>query len=239
MSWGRRISLALWVGLMTLSGQAAAETRYVSDVLTVNLRERPDTSSATIRLLRTADSLEVLETVPGFIRVRAAEGEEGWVAEQYVTGEVPKEQTIRRLEQESGRLRQRVRELEETRDEVTQALESARTTHASSTEEKDLQLQQLRGESARLARELKDVSEKYEGLLVASKDVLQVIQERDRLLGEAERLGDDLRKLQEERSSLVKGAAVRWFLAGAGVLLTGWLLGAFSGRRKKARFSVG
>jgi len=239
MSWGRRISLALWVGLATLSGQAAAETRYVSDVLIVNLRERPDTSSATIRLLRTADSLEVLETVPGFVRVRAAEGEEGWVAEQYVTGEVPKEQTIRRLEQELGRFRQRVRELEGTRDELTQALESARTTHASSAEEKDLQLQQLRGESARLVRELKDVSEKYEGLLAASKDVLQVVQERDRLLGEAERLGEDLRKFQEERSSLLKGAAVRWFLAGAGVLLTGWLLGALSGRRKKARFSVG
>ncbi len=235
--WARLVA-AFLVAAALLPAAVAADTRYIADVLLVNLRDRPDPAANTLRLLRTGEALEVLEAQPGFLRVRTEQGEEGWVAEQYATAELPKALVVVKLQEEVSRLRARLRDLEGARDQVAAELEAARRTHSSSSTELQAELSAARGEAERTARELQDVRQKYQSLTEASKHVTEVTEERDRLRAENQKLSAAVASLDAEKGSLTRSWAIRWFLAGAGVLLVGWVLGAIT-RKKKARFSVG
>jgi len=237
MARGKLFWTAVFVGF-ALAGAVQADTRYVSDVLLINLRERQDTASPTVRLLRTGEAMEVLETSDGFLRVRTAEGEEGWVSEQYVTRDLPKARVIAQLQDETAKLRARLRDLEGARDAAVAELEAARKAHSTSASDLEQELAAARAEAQASATQLRDVKGKYEGLLQASKEVLQVTEERDTLRGENQKLRGENQQLVAEKATLARSWAVRWFLAGSGVLLVGWVLGAIT-RKKKARFSVG
>jgi len=233
-----RVLAVLLLAAALVPAAATADTRYITDVLLVNLRDRPDPAGNTLRLVRSGEALEVVEVQPGFLRVRTEQGEEGWVAEQYATEELPKALVATKLQGDVGNLRARIRDLEGARDQVAADLESARKTHSSSSTELQAELSAARGEAERAARELKDVSQKYQSLSEASKHIAEVTAERDRLRAENETLGGTLARLEAESGAAARGWAIRWFLAGAGVLLVGWVLGAIT-RKKKARFSVG
>lgn len=214
-----------------------AETRYITDVLLVNLREAPQANAPTIRLLRTGEALQVLDSRPGFLRVRTGQGEEGWVAEQYAAAEAPAAVVAARLQEEISRLRNRLRTLEEDRDRATAQLEAARRAQASSMAELQHELAAVRGEADQAARELQEVRQRYEHLLQASQNVAEVTEERDRLRVQTGELREAVGLLEAEKSALLRSWAVWWFLAGAGVLLLGWVLGALT-RKKKSRFST-
>lgn len=228
---------ALAMAAVLTPGFGRAETRYVSDVLLVNLREAPQANAPTIRLLRSGESFQVLESRPGFLRVRTGQGEEGWVAEQYAVSEVPAAIVAARLQEEIARLRNRLRTLEEDRDRATAELEASRRAQASSATELQHELAAVRGEAEQAARELQDVRERYERLLQASQNVAEVTDERDRLRAQTGELREAVDRLEAEKSTFVRSWAIRWFLAGAGVLTLGWVLGALT-RKKKSRFST-
>jgi len=63
--------------------------------------------------------------------------------------------------------------------------------------------------------------------------VVEITDERDRLKKENVKLTSTVRELTEENTDLNRNQSVRWFLAGAGVLLFGWLIGRIS-RKKRA-----
>jgi SH3 domain protein len=216
---------------------ARAETRYVTDVLLVNLREAPQPTAPTIRLLPTGEALQVLESRPGFLRVRTGRGEEGWVAEQYAATEVPAAVVAARLQEEISGLRTRLRTLEEDRDRAIAELDAARKAQASSAAELQQEITAVRGEAQQAAGELRDVRQQYERLLQASRNVAEVTEERDRLRAQTIELRESVGRLEAEKSAFVRSWAVRWFLAGAGVLTLGWMLGALT-RKKKSRFST-
>jgi SH3 domain protein len=235
---GRIFWAAVVVAAVSIAGSAPAETRYVSDVLLVNLRERPDGAAPTIRLLRTGEAMDVLEVRGGFLHVRTAQGEEGWVADQYVTTELPKAMVIAQLQNETGKLRARLRDLEAARDQVAAELEAVKKSQSESSSELQQALSDARTEAQATAAKLQDVQGKYDELRQASQEVFQVTEERDTLRGENERLRDENQRLTGEKAKLTRAWATRWFLTGAGVLLVGWVLGALT-RKKKARFTVG
>ncbi|MDW7710467.1 MAG: TIGR04211 family SH3 domain-containing protein [Deferrisomatales bacterium] len=229
---------ALLVAAFLVPAAAGAETRYITDVLLVNLRARPQAGAETIRLLRSGEVLEVMGSEAGFLRVRTEQGEEGWVAEQYAVTDVPKEWVVAELREEVERLRARVLTLEGARDEATAELEAARKAHASSATALQQELSELREQAEGASRELREVRREYESLLQASGQVGEVVGERDRLRAENRELTEALARREAQARSLGQTRALRWFLAGAGVLLVGWVLGALT-RKKKARFSVG
>jgi SH3 domain protein len=48
-------------------------------------------------------------------------------------------------------------------------------------------------------------------------------------------LKEEKEKLQKERAQAINAERIRWFLAGAGVLFLGWLIGLLMGRKQKKR----
>ena len=69
-----------------LSGQALAESRYVSDTLEITMRSGKGTSFGITRMLRSGTRLEVLDEdkKTGYTKVRTKSGKEGWVLSRFL-----------------------------------------------------------------------------------------------------------------------------------------------------------
>jgi SH3 domain protein len=93
------------------AGAAAQETLYITDILQLGLFEARDGSGEPIRNLVSGTELTVLERIPNFVRVRTADGDEGWVKSAFLVAEKP--------------ARTRVAEVEAERDRIAEALELA------------------------------------------------------------------------------------------------------------------
>ena len=102
----------LVVLLSALVGTAQADKRYVSDSLVLTLREAPNSDGRILGTVRTGDPVEVLEESGRYLRVQTEAGEQGWVAEQYITAETPKPMIIAQLRDELDRLQERIRKYE-------------------------------------------------------------------------------------------------------------------------------
>lgn len=222
----RYFTLILMLTLLILStGQAIADTQYVSDELIITLRRGEGDQYKILKMLKTGTPLEILqEGKAGHVFVRTSDGTEGWVKKQYLTNETPKPTVIDRLEKERDQLREQVSQLEIQQAELATALENSR---------KD-----LAGENAAFAdlqKELDKMQAKYDDLHTKAANVVELTGERDRLKSHNDQLSVEIEQLRQENESFLYTGAVKWFLAGAGVLLIGIILGKTN--RKKKGFS--
>ena len=140
--------IPLWVPV----GSAHADRRYVSDSLIVTLREAPRKDSMAIRKLRTDTPVEVLEESGRYLRVRTEEGEEGWVAKQYMSSEVPKPIIIEGLRKEIDRLKARIKEFEEGGNPMLDKLKAAEQSHLAKVKEFEESAVEIIGERSRLRK---------------------------------------------------------------------------------------
>jgi len=223
---------ALCIPFSISAGPAHADRRYISDMLILTLREGPGVEYNTIGALRTGMPIEVLEEGERYLRVRTEEGEEGWVAKQYITSETPKPLIIAGLKQENNRLGTRVEELEKRQTLLLNQLKDAEQSHVAKVKELEKDAENYRQEVSRTTTELKQITEKYHALLDQSKNVLELSSEHDRLQTENARLDAETNRLKKENARLQRTGMIRWFLAGAGVLLIGLLAGRVTRKKK-------
>lgn len=215
---GRLIVLCL---LALAASAAGAQTSYVSDRMEVTLRTGTSTQHSIIRMLPSGMRLEVLETneAGDYARVRTADGVEGWVLTRYLM------------------------ERPAARDQLAAANSRIETLQAR-VADLTAQLEVLRGERDSMAAErsgvgaeLEDVSAELERIRRVSASAVELDKANRELrtrLAAAEQAGDSLRA---EVNALKRNTQRDWFLAGAGVLIAGLLLGLILPRLKLGRRS--
>ena len=211
--------------LMLSTGQAIADKQFVSDELIITLRRGEGDQYKILKMLKTGTPLEILqEGKADYVFVRTPNGTEGWVKKQYLTNETPKPTVIARLEKERDQLREQVNQLEIHQAELTAALENSRNDLAGGN-----------AAFADLQKELDKVQAKYDDLQNKAANVVKLTGERDRLKSHNDQLSAEVDQLRQDNESMLYTGAVKWFLAGAGVLLVGVILGKTT--RKKKGFS--
>ena len=84
-----RVRLLITAALLASMAPAWAETAYVTDILRLGFHHAQDTSDSPFRTLLSGTELEVLERTTNFARVRAADGQEGWVKSAYLVADKP------------------------------------------------------------------------------------------------------------------------------------------------------
>lgn len=225
MRFSRKIIVFLLAALF-IPAIVAAETVYVSDQLVVTLRRGNSTEYKILKTLRTGTPMEVLERTEGdnYVKVRLENGEEGYVLGQYLTAETPKTIIISRLENQLGKIREQLAQAKAKLAESSQE-EGALTGSIS----------ELNRALANTKEELRAVTEKYNTLRKDSAEVVAITNERDLLKETNEKLAAEVQSLTAENSDLLRTGAIRWFLAGGGVLFLGWLIGKAS-RKKMSRY---
>lgn len=219
----RKVILILLLGLFVLpTGRAIAATQYVSDQLMITLRTGEGDQYRILKMLKAGTPVEILqEGTKGHLFVRTSDGTEGWVQKQFLTTETPKSIVIARLEKERQRLREQLEKLETRQVELTTELENARKDRAGGD-----------AAFADLQKELNEVREEYADLQTKSADVVELAAERDRLEALSTKLSGEVEQLRQENENILFTGAVKWFLAGGGVLLAGWILGKTSRKKK-------
>ncbi|MFO7983673.1 MAG: TIGR04211 family SH3 domain-containing protein [Desulfuromonadales bacterium] len=234
----RQLFLVLFIvgSVLLASTQSRAETQYISDRLVVSVRDVPGDQFTPVDSLASDEPVEVLGEEGRFVHVRTEEGVEGYIPEQYLTDETPSPIVIRRLEGEIARYKEQVATL---KDQL-QKEQGDLAAQLQSEQEKVRQLQETlaetEGELETVREELAKTSQSYEQLKDDAGRVVEITRERDRLKAEVSDMRQEIEALEKENDTLLRTGAIKWFLAGGGVLLAGWILGKLS-RKKKGRFA--
>jgi len=217
------------VGLLglLLAGTASARTMYATDTFEIVVRsEKQIVGRNIIKVLPSGAPLEVRDMDDNWAAVRLEDGRTGYVEKKQLIDREPYKTTAERLQNEVGQQRERLATL-------TQQLTTLRDEHQ--------RLQKANGLSE---AQRQDISQKYEELRQAATttqymEIKTQYADLQRAHTEAQQ---QLAALNEAYAALKSSTRISWFLSGAGVILTGWLLGMASARwrgrqRRQAGYS--
>lgn len=80
--------------------QPVSSRLFVSDKLVLNVYSEPQQGGERVGAIETGDVVVELERAEGFVRVRLADGREGWVGASYLTADPPAVVRLRELQRE-------------------------------------------------------------------------------------------------------------------------------------------
>ena len=195
--------------LFILAGNAAAETRYVSDMLEITMRSGKGTSYGITRMLRSGTAVEVLENdrEAGYSKVRTSSGKEGWVLSRFLMN--------------GQAARERLAAAEKSLAELELENRKLTTAMAALTDEKQAlenSLGDLEGESRSVSQELAEIKR-------TASSALAIDSENKDLKSRLVSLERQLQTVQQENESLKDRTARDWFMVGAAVVLLGIIIG--------------
>ncbi len=220
------LPLLLLIGLAGIPSLVSAETRYVSDELTITLRRGEGTGFQVLRTLKSGTALNILQTNPntGYSLVRTPAGTEGYVLTRFLMDQPSARNQLQsaqtradQLETENKTLSEQITALTQEKGELEQARSNLDKSHS-----------QLSSELSRVKS--------------TSSRALEMEGENKELRSKVVKLERDNQALSQENETLKDRNARDWFMVGAGVailsLLLGLLLSRFGGRRKTSWSSM-
>ena len=220
-----KILMTLLILSVCLTGNAQAETLYVSDRLEITMRSGKSTSHGITRMLRSGTPVEVLEVdaKTGYTKVRVAGGKEGWVLSRFLM--------------KGPAARERLAASEKKQAELELENRQMATAFNGLKEEKESLIQ--KGESLEL--ESRKVGQELAEIRRTASSALALDNENKELKGRAIALERKLQALQQENEGLKDRTARDWFMVGAAVVLLGILVGLIIPRirwRKKTTWDT-
>lgn len=201
-----------------LSTTAHSATVYVSDIQFVAIREGLDNSTRAVeRGLKSGTPLEIVEQGNGYTKVRTPSGNEGWVADYYLS-----ESAVTR--DQLNTLQTRITKATENNNNISESLKISEQK----IQELNSLNSSLQDENNALKRQIESdvqLSEKAQEIVIQNEDVSYQIeslkQQANTALAQAKKLQDTTEQ--------------KWFMIGATTLFGGLLLGTLIPmiRRKK------
>jgi SH3 domain protein len=111
--------LAACTAALGLAGAAAAETAWIKDSISLNLRTGPSNEHRILTTVTTGDSVEIVERGEGWMLVRSGEIE-GWMPAGFLQAEEPARVRLGRIDADTASLRD---DLERTTREASELRE--------------------------------------------------------------------------------------------------------------------
>jgi SH3 domain protein len=232
----RKLNISLWIAILFLSipTYSQARTGYVSDMLILTFRQGPGTSFSVLKTLKSNTPLTILEEDKGYLKVTLASGETGWVDKQFIVFETPKTQIIKRLNQEKAALENKFETVSSSLDQLKTQLAAQESDQGEKVAALEASLKAIEDKNRVLLTQLKESQTNYSTLQAQSQNVVAVV-EKNKLFAEQNiTLANKLAQLEKETSHMFRAGMIKWFLAGVGVLLLGWIIGQ-SVSSKKSR----
>jgi SH3 domain protein len=209
----------LGIVLMCFSANGFAETRYVTDVLKLTLRSGPSTEHKILSVVESGQLMEILEPGEDWTLVRIANGKEGYVLTRYLIPEPTHNVRLEQLQAKHKALMQQSATLLEENTRFRK--ESKQRTLSLDSNEKALK--KLRAD--------------YDELKAGSAEYLTLKKKYKMVSGQLAKQTKRASALDEELRGIEINQYIKWFLAGSGVLLVGFIVG-FSARRQRRRPSL-
>ena len=236
---GKTLLVMLFVVVFIVSASTTsvfADTRYVSDRLIISVRDGQNQDAAVLGYIETAAPVEILEEKEDFLKIRTEDGIEGWVRAQYIVSEKPKALIIENLKNEIKALNKEFENLKNGQDSASNMLSKTKKMY----QEKIKALEEETNINQKFAAKAKSdfiqLNKKYTNLLKHSKNTEELISQVDKLKKLNAELNTEVKSLKKDRKNPLKSNRIQSFIAGAGVLLFGFILGGSVKKKKRARF---
>lgn len=197
----------------------AAKTFYVVDQITITLRAGQGTQHQILRTLPSGTPMEVLQANEdsGYSQVRTKDGVEGWVLSQYLIDEPTSKIRLTAAEQKLVRVEGENKEIKAKYD----ALSKER-------EEWDKEMKGIAGEREKLTAEMTKLRDAVPETPMATAETPPTIS-----------AGKEVEMLRQENQLLKDRGRKDWFIAGAGVMLIGIVIGLLVSRIRLRRSGWG
>ncbi|SCY07591.1 TIGR04211 family SH3 domain-containing protein [Desulfoluna spongiiphila] len=199
--------------LLFSAAQAAAETLYITDRINATFRGGPGTQFSILRGLPSGTAVKVIEQGDKWTRVTVDGDVEGWVLTQWLVPTPTKGVLLDKLQVKHDRVLKARTELKGQLAELKKENSDLKTSLA--------ETKKLAAESGQSYQQLKKKSGNF---LQLEEDYKETKNQLANLSKKADILNDRLAKKN-----------MIWFLAGAGVLLVGFIIGS-SSRKKRSSY---
>lgn len=200
--------LVLLVGLIVAASSSQAQsTRYVTDSLKLEARSGPGVQNRIVRMLESGTKLTILDRAEGWSNIALPDGSQAWILDRFLMDEPPAR----------GQLKAALANLKAARSESERLLSQLAQLQSSTqelTESRDAFAEKARA----IAAELADIKR-------TAASAIAVRDENQKLKDKSQNLSKQLATLEQDFTVLRDARSRDWFIAGAGVLLGGMILG--------------
>ena len=205
--------------VMCFYGFSNAGTMYVTDVLKLTLRSGPSTEHKILAVVESGREVDMLESGEEWSLVRLENGKEGYVLTRYLVPEPPHSVRLEQLQKKHNALMEQASTLLEENKRFSEENNELKSTLSSNE------------------KMLKSLGQDYKKLKAGSAEFLDL---KSKYKNVSEQLAEQTKRakaLDAELRGVEKNQYIKWFLAGSGVLLVGFIVG-FSARRQRRRPSL-
>ncbi|MFZ0484296.1 MAG: TIGR04211 family SH3 domain-containing protein [Desulfobacterales bacterium] len=228
------LSVAFIVSASTTS--VFADTRYVSDRLIISVRDGLNQDAAVLGYIETGTPVDVLEEKEDFLKIKTEDGIEGWVRAQYIVSEKPKALIIEALKNDIKALNEEFENLKNGQGSDSTTLLKTKKMYQDKIQELEKEVDINQKFAAKAKSDFIQLDKKYTNLLNHSKNAEELISQVDELKKLNAELNTQVKSLRKNRKNPLKSDRIQLFIAGAGVLLFGFILGGSARKKKRTRF---
>lgn len=214
-----KLILAVILAIFMGASAAMANTLYVTEEFEITMRTGPGVDRKIIALIRSGQRVEEISKSEEWTEIRLPSDKTGWVLTRYLSPKEPCALIKENLQTEFNQLQTEKVELESKNSDL------------------EAENQRLEAQLASTQASLERVTGDYDSLKTESTDFLKLKSQFKKVNTELEETKTKADKYEDETSRLLRNQNIKWFLAGAGVLLIGFIIG-FSSRRQKRRSSL-
>jgi len=192
-----------------LSSLQAAETRYVTDEFEVMMRSGTSTSNSIVRVLRSGESVTVLELDPAtqYARVETGDGKQGYVLTRFLMDSPAARQLLEKLKLRHQQLQVRVDEQTGEIDELKQVLK------------------QEQADNQALKTALRASEQELSNIREAAQNTLNILDQNKHMQIVIDQLREEKAGLSDANARLNDSTQIDWFVRGAAVSLIAFIIG--------------
>jgi len=215
MKLSTKIGILVLMALVLTAISSAAETRYVTDDLTITLRTGPAKDRKIIAFPKAGTPMQVINKGDEYTEVQMGNGKQGFVLTRFLTGQVPADIRLAQLEKQHASVVQRYEELK---------------TRASSlnTESKGLS-----GELSTTQKAFEKLTAEHEALKSESQEFLKLKSKHAKAVKDAAEARARADKTDKELSQLYSSELNTGLLYGGGLIVLGFITGFIVKRPKR------
>jgi SH3 domain protein len=202
-----------------------AQTGWVSDTLLLTFRQGPGNNYTVIKTLKSNTPVIILGEENGFYNVELQSEEQGWVNKKFIVFDPPKTIIILQLKQENEKYADKIDSLESMNQDWQNKFTTLESEFTQKSGELETSLKSALNDKKMMNTSLSESKNAYNTLINQSKNLKKIIEENKTLKQENETLSRSLEIIKSKNKGLFKVAMIKWFLAGVGVLLLGWIIG--------------
>jgi SH3 domain protein len=215
MNLSIKIGVLVLMGLVLTAVTSAAETRYVTDDLTITLRTGPAKDRKIIAFPKAGTPVQVLSAGDEYTEVQMTNGKQGFVLTRFLTRQVPADIRLAQLEKRHAAVVQRYEQLK------TQA-------NTLNTESKGLS-----GELSSTQKALEKLTAEHEALKSESQEFLKLKSKFEKAVKDAAEARARADKVEKELSQLYSSELNTGLLYGGGLIVLGFIVGFIVKRPKR------